>query len=252
MDGVVHGLYRLVRFGRGAEADSSREVDIRWVRRELHLRMPAPSPQRDAKVEDGGADTDIHLAAVRIDRAQLTAPVHEYIDAAVIDAEQPRLRVVHRRRSDSVRDAVTLELACHVSRLRGLGPVGQGHVDRSTGTFDLWQSVAVIIRGSLKASEHGKGWFAGPWNSHLPIAAGWADRGVNLPHRHDLMYEIYFNARGESIAVVAGQTIHLRSGDMLAVEPGEAHTFISSTDDYLHFVVQAPFVGGDKTDLDSA
>jgi hypothetical protein len=30
------------------------------------------------------------------------------------------------------------------------------------------------------------------------------------------------------------------------VEPGEAHTFLSSTEEYLHFVVQAPFHPGDK------
>jgi hypothetical protein len=34
---------------------------------------------------------------------------------------------------------------------------------------------------------------------------------------------------------------------MLIVEPGETHTFIDSSDDYLHFVIQAPFVKDDKT-----
>ena len=34
---------------------------------------------------------------------------------------------------------------------------------------------------------------------------------------------------------------------MLVVQPGESHTFVSSSEDYLHFVIQAPFVGGDKT-----
>lgn len=107
-------------------------------------------------------------------------------------------------------------------------------------------------RDSQATPEDGKGWFAGPWDSALPIAAGWADRGVNHPHRHDQMYEVYFVARGESTAVVDGATIRLRAGDMLAVEPGEAHTFITNTDDYLHFVIQAPFVRGAKTDLTGA
>jgi quercetin dioxygenase-like cupin family protein len=49
--------------------------------------------------------------------------------------------------------------------------------------------------------------------------------------------------------VVDGTTIQLRAGDMLAVVPGEAHTFAASTDEYLHFVIQASFVGDDKTDL---
>ena len=73
---------------------------------------------------------------------------------------------------------------------------------------------------------------------------------MNQPHRHDQMWEIYLVARGESVALVDGRTVHLGAGDMMVVEPGEAHTFVSSTDDYLHFVVQAPFVTGDKVDLD--
>lgn len=41
----------------------------------------------------------------------------------------------------------------------------------------------------------------------------------------------------------------LAAGDMLVVEPGEPHTFVSSSPDYLHFVVQTPFMPGDKVDL---
>ncbi len=108
----------------------------------------------------------------------------------------------------------------------------------------------MILSSSAETPENGKGWFVGPWNSTVPVAVGWADRGVDLPHRHDQMYEVYLVARGESVAVVAGRTMPLSAGDMLVVEPGEAHTFIASSDDYLHFVVQAPFVKGDKVDLD--
>jgi len=83
------------------------------------------------------------------------------------------------------------------------------------------------------------------------MAIGWADVGVNEPHRHQQMYEVYLVARGESLAQVAGEELRLNAGDMLVVEPGEAHTFLSSSDDYLHFVVQAPFVAGDKVALTS-
>jgi mannose-6-phosphate isomerase-like protein (cupin superfamily) len=75
---------------------------------------------------------------------------------------------------------------------------------------------------------------------------GWADRGVNDPHRHEQMNEIYLVARGTSVAVVNGQRVELQAGDMLAVEAGESHTFLDSSPEYLHFVVQAPFVTGDK------
>ena len=108
----------------------------------------------------------------------------------------------------------------------------------------------MIVSSSALTPEGGKGWFVGPWNSAVSVAVGWADRGVDQPHRHDQMCEIYLVSRGESVARVAGNAVHLSPGDMLVVEPGEVHTFVSSTDDYLHFVVQAPFVKGDKVDLD--
>ena len=96
------------------------------------------------------------------------------------------------------------------------------------------------------ADRSGRGWFGGPWDSDIPVAIGYADEGVDDPHVHDSMYEIYFIALGSSTAVVDGQRIDLKSGDVLVVEPGEAHTFVASSNDYLHFVVQAPFVNGDK------
>jgi quercetin dioxygenase-like cupin family protein len=91
-----------------------------------------------------------------------------------------------------------------------------------------------------------KGWFIGPWNSVVDIPIGFANQAVDEPHSHAQMYEVYLVARGESTALVAGKTITLRSGDMLVVEPGEVHTFTAYTPDYLHFVIQTPFVKDDK------
>ncbi len=101
-----------------------------------------------------------------------------------------------------------------------------------------------MIKRSVDAT--GKGWFLGPWDSPVPSAIGFADVGVDDPHTHDAMYEIYLVAKGRSTAVVAGDVVDLGVGDVLVVEPGEAHTFTASSGDYLHFVVQVPFVVGDK------
>jgi mannose-6-phosphate isomerase-like protein (cupin superfamily) len=60
------------------------------------------------------------------------------------------------------------------------------------------------------------------------------------------MHEVYLVARGTSTALVNGVEVDLASGDILIVEPGEAHTFARSSSDHLHFVVQAPFVADDK------
>lgn len=97
-----------------------------------------------------------------------------------------------------------------------------------------------------------KGWFVGPWNSKVPVSVGYANEGVRETHYHAQVYEVYLIARGTSVAVVQGQRVQLGAGDMLAVEPGEVHTFVESSPDYFHFVLQAPFVPGDKVIVESA
>ena len=57
--------------------------------------------------------------------------------------------------------------------------------------------------------------------------------------------EIYLVARGTSSIRVEHETVELREGDALIVEPGEAHTFLDSSGDYLHFVIHAPAVAGE-------
>ena len=45
------------------------------------------------------------------------------------------------------------------------------------------------------------------------------------------MFEIYLVAQGESTAMVGGEAVLLQAGDLLAVDPGEVHTFVSSSED---------------------
>jgi quercetin dioxygenase-like cupin family protein len=99
---------------------------------------------------------------------------------------------------------------------------------------------------SAKDRKLAKGWFVGPWNSPVPIPIGYANAGINEKHYHAEMYEIYLIGQGRSTAVVNDQVVELESGDMLVVEPHEAHTFVTSSDDYWHFVIHVPFVQGDK------
>src|SRR5918999_6609641 len=85
-----------------------------------------------------------------------------------------------------------------------------------------------------------KGWSVGPWNSDLPIAVGYANTGIDDPHLHVRVTEIYLVARGWAEARIERETVRLGPGDLLIVEPGEAHTFLSSSPDYLHFVLHVP------------
>ena len=94
-------------------------------------------------------------------------------------------------------------------------------------------------------SGDAKGWFAGPWDSDLAISIGFANAGVDDPHVHSRVTEVYLVARGSASMRVETETVELTEGDALIVEPGEAHTFLASSQDYFHFVVHTPGVSGD-------
>ena len=91
-----------------------------------------------------------------------------------------------------------------------------------------------------------KGWYLGPWNSDLPMSLGYAPRGIDEPHIHTRMTEIYLVARGTSELRVGDRTVTLTPGDVAVVEPGEPHTFLSSSPDYFHFVIQTLGLQGDE------
>jgi mannose-6-phosphate isomerase-like protein (cupin superfamily) len=95
-----------------------------------------------------------------------------------------------------------------------------------------------------------KGWFAGPWDSDLALSVGFASEGVDEPHVHSRITEIYLVARGRSAIRVEQETVELSEGDALIVEPGEAHTFLRSSGAYLHFVIHSPGLAGDAARLE--
>ena len=90
-----------------------------------------------------------------------------------------------------------------------------------------------------------KGWYAGPWNSGLPISVGYATTGIDEPHVHTFVTEIYLIAQGTAQLRIEQVTVTVSAGDMLVLEPGEAHTFLSSSPDYLHFVIHTPGIAGE-------
>jgi mannose-6-phosphate isomerase-like protein (cupin superfamily) len=94
-----------------------------------------------------------------------------------------------------------------------------------------------IVRVSSKTA---KGWFAGPWNSTLAVSVGYANAGVDEPHLHTRITEIYLVAKGTAAMRIEKETVRLSAGDAIFVEPGEAHTFLESSQDYFHFVVKPP------------
>jgi mannose-6-phosphate isomerase-like protein (cupin superfamily) len=91
----------------------------------------------------------------------------------------------------------------------------------------------------------GKGWYAGPWNSTLGISVGYAHKGIDEPHAHTRITEVYLVACGTATLQVERETVTLSAGDMVAIEPGEAHTFTDSSPEYFHFVVHTPGLSGE-------
>jgi mannose-6-phosphate isomerase-like protein (cupin superfamily) len=98
----------------------------------------------------------------------------------------------------------------------------------------------------VRISGDPKGWFVGPWNSDLAVSIGFANVGVDEPHVHTRVTEVYLVARGSSSIRVETETIELSEGDALVVDPGEAHTFLENSEDYLHFVIQTPGLAGQE------
>ena len=93
---------------------------------------------------------------------------------------------------------------------------------------------------------HDKGWYFGPWNSSLAVSIGYAHAGIDEPHLHTRVQEVYLVARGTCAVRAEDKILRLQAGDVLIVEPGEAHTFLESSNDYLHFVLQVPGLAGDE------
>jgi len=70
-----------------------------------------------------------------------------------------------------------------------------------------------------------KGWYAGPWNSDLAVSVGYANEGIDEPHVHQRITEIYLVARGTSEVRVEQETVTLEAGDMIVVEPARRTRF---------------------------
>ena len=68
-----------------------------------------------------------------------------------------------------------------------------------------------------------KGWLAGPWESSLPVSVGYAREGIDEPHLHPRITEVYLVARGASQLRVGIETVELSPGSVVVVDPGEAH-----------------------------
>lgn len=99
-------------------------------------------------------------------------------------------------------------------------------------------------------TEAAKGWFTGAWDSDLSINVGYANTGVDEPHYHRAVTEIYLACRGNATIRVDGRDMQLVERAVAIIEPGEVHTFVDSTPDYFHFVIHTPGLQGEAAAAD--
>jgi hypothetical protein len=89
--------------------DPGGEIRLVGVRREPHVWAAAAGAEGDPEVEDRRSHADQHLPALRVEGTKLAAGVDENIHPRALDAEQPRLGVVDRRRGDGRQQALAQE-----------------------------------------------------------------------------------------------------------------------------------------------
>ena len=102
------------------------------------------------------------------------------------------------------------------------------------------------MRIERASSAVSKGWYLGPWDSELAVSIGYANAGIDEPHVHSKITEIYLVARGVSRLRLELETVQLEAGDIVVIQAGEAHTFVESSADYFHFVLHTPGLAGDQ------
>jgi mannose-6-phosphate isomerase-like protein (cupin superfamily) len=102
------------------------------------------------------------------------------------------------------------------------------------------------VRVERVSYREDKGWYLGQWNSDLDLAIGYAHAGIDEPHLHAQVPEVYLVARGSCSVRIERETVRLQAGDVLVIEPGEAHTFLEYSNDYFHFVIHTPGLAGQQ------
>jgi uncharacterized protein YjlB len=95
-------------------------------------------------------------------------------------------------------------------------------------------------RGAPGTEQGDTGWSVGSWNGTFPFPVGYAPAGIDDPHVHTRISEVFLVAREQAALRVERETCTVRAGDMLVLSPGEAHTLLSSSPDYFHFVLHYP------------
>lgn len=103
-----------------------------------------------------------------------------------------------------------------------------------------------IIPGILQK----EGWHLA--ETGLPIQVGVKSGATQFScgHRHRTMAEYFLLLRGRLRLRVDDREFAMKQGDLIVVEPGEAHAVIHASRDSLLLLLMPPSVAGDKVELE--
>jgi len=85
----------------------------------------------------------------------------------------------------------------------------------------------------------------------LPIQLGvkFGRTPFGKKHLHKAMAEYFLLLEGRLRIQVGEEILEMKKGDLVLVEPGEAHAVLSASPDALLLLLAPPQVAGDKVDL---
>jgi len=86
----------------------------------------------------------------------------------------------------------------------------------------------------------------------LPIQVGvkFGASPFGKKHLHQTMAEYFLLLAGELLLQVNEKTLEMKKGDLILVEPGEAHEVLHASPDALLLLLMPPPVPGDKVELE--
>jgi quercetin dioxygenase-like cupin family protein len=101
-----------------------------------------------------------------------------------------------------------------------------------------------LLRQLLKS----EGWRLSEAGMPIQVGVKFGSSPFGKEHLHRTMAEYFLLVAGSMKISVAGQILEMEKGDLLVVEPGEAHEVLACSPDALLLLMMPPEVAGDKVE----
>jgi len=96
---------------------------------------------------------------------------------------------------------------------------------------------------------HKEGWHLAEAGKPIQVGVRSGATPFGGKHLHKAMAEYFLLLAGDLRLCVSGEVLEVRKGDLVVVEPGEAHEVLHASPDALLLLLMPPPVEGDKVEL---